>query len=211
MLQVKFKSSLLDTPGSALITEPIRLPRRPPEDKPWTIKELEALADDEASYELVRGDIYMMTPATPLHGRYASRLTAVLVSFAEQHDLGEVYTAEPGFILQSEPEPIVRSPDVAFVRKDRLPPVDQQEGFWPLAPDLVIKIISPSESADAVQEKVNDYLAAGTQLIWLVYPKLKSVVEHGQGAIRQLNREDSLEGGVVLPGFNLSLNQLFRD
>src|ERR1700752_5303554 len=129
---------------SAPLAEPVRLPRP---GRPWTIADLLARAAEENRYELVRGDLLMMSPASPVQGRYAGRLTAALVVYVDDHDLGEVYTAEPGFELQPEPDPVVRAPDVAFVRKDRIPPTEQQSGFWPVAPDLAVEIISPSESA----------------------------------------------------------------
>jgi Uma2 family endonuclease len=76
---------------------------------------------------------------------------------------------------------------------------------------LVIEIISPSETSQMVQEKVQDYLAAGTRLIWLVYPNTQTVVEYRSlTQIRHLVRDDKLEGGEVLPGFSHPLSQLFR-
>ena len=207
MLETKYKL-LMSLPEGTPLAEPIRLPRR---GRPWKVADLQALAGDENSFELVRGDLLMMAPASPVQGRFASRLNAALLVFVEEHDLGEVYTAEPGFLLQPDPEPTVRAPDVAFLRKDRIPPANEQEGFWPLAPDLVVEIISPTETAEMIQEKVQDYLNAGTQLIWLVYPKLKTVIEYRlAGEIRQMNVEDSLDGGETLPGFHYPLMDLFR-
>jgi Uma2 family endonuclease len=195
--------------SSAPLAEPIRVPRP---GRPWTIADLLALADDENRYELVRGDLMMMSPASPVQGRYAARLTYALGGYVDGHELGEVYTAEPGFELQPEPEPVVRAPDVAFVCKDRIPPPDQQAGFWPLAPDLVVEIISPSETAEEIQDKVQDYLAAGTRLIWLVYPSIRAVVEYQSPTqIRQLGVEETLEGGEVIPGFRYPLKDLFRE
>jgi len=195
-------------PATVPCAEPVLVPRH---GRPWTEADLLALADDERHYELVRGDLLMMSPASPVQGRYAERLSRALGQYVEDHDLGEVYTAEPGFELAAEPEKIVRAPDVAFVRKERIPPADQQAGFWPLAPDLAVEIISPSETAASVQAKVQDYLAAGTQLIWLVYPDSTVVVEYQPPAqIRQYGREDTLDGGTVIPGFQYALARLFR-
>jgi len=208
MLQSSLKL-LLEIPENAPVLEPILQPRRG--GKPWQIAELEALSDDEVSYELVRGDLYAMTPASPKHGIYATRLAAALLAFVDEHDLGIVVSSEPGFILQHEPLATVRAPDVAFISKARIPPADLQEGFWALAPDLVVEIISPSESANAIQEKVNDYLQAGTHLIWLVYPRLQNVVEYRSlQQIRQIGPEGELEGGDLLPGFRLPMRTLFR-
>jgi Uma2 family endonuclease len=188
--------------------EPVRLPRP---GRPWTIADLEGIADGDHHYELVRGDLMIASPASPLQGRYASRLDIAIGSFVYEHNLGEVYTAEPGFILKPEPDAIVRAPDVAYVRKDRIPAPDKQTGFWPVAPDLVVEIVSPSDRAEEIEAKVQDYLAAGTQLVWVVYPSLLRVVEHGPASTsRILALDDSLDGAGVIPGFAYPLRQLFR-
>lgn len=189
-------------------SEPVRIPGG---GRPWTVDDLWALIDDENRYELVRGELMMMGPASPVHGRYASRIDRALGTYIEEHELGEVYTAEPGFQLQPEPEPIVRVPDVAFLCKDKIPPPEQQAGFWSVAPDVVIKIISPSESTQQIQEKVQDYLTAGTGLIWLVYPSTQTVTEYRAGGqVRHLTLDDDLDGDEVVPGFRYSLRRLFR-
>ena len=209
MILVKNQQSP-NIPVSTPLAEPIRLPRSG--GRPWTAADLLALVDDEHRYELVRGDLIMMSPASPVQGRYATRLAHALYDYVDAHDLGEVYTAEPGFALQSEPEETVRAPDVAFVREERIPPPAEESGFWPIAPDLAVEIISPSETADAVQDKVQDYLAAGVRLIWLVYPKTKTVVAYQSATqIRQLGLEENLEGGDVIPGFRYALKDLFRE
>jgi Uma2 family endonuclease len=85
-------------------------------------------------------------------------------------------------------------------------------GFWPIAPDLAVKVISPSEVASEVQEKVQDYLQAGTRLIWLVYPNQKLVMQYElSGQVRQIGGQDSLDGGDVIPGFRYELKRLFRE
>lgn len=199
------------------ITSPIKYQPAEPmifsrhDNRPWTADDLHALANDERHFEIVRGELIMMSPASPVQGRYASRLDRALGSYVDEHDLGEVYTAEPGFILQSEPDLIIRSPDVAFVSKERIPSADEQEGFWKLAPDLAVEIISPSETALSIQHKVQDYLAAGTRLIWLVYPQLQLVVTHQPPTqVRQYGIDDNLDGGEVLPDFRYPLTRLFR-
>lgn len=191
------------------IAEPVVIP--PPNGHTWTIDDLDALAGDEHRYELVEGDLYMMTPASPQQGRYASRLTVDLGAYVESHDLGEVYVAEPGFALEPDPKGTVRAPDVAFVAKSRIPPSGQSRGFWPLAPDLAVEIISPSETAYSVEAKVAEYLRAGVRLVWLVYPETEVVVEFAEGwQVQRLTKGDALEGGVVIPGFTMPLARLFR-
>jgi Uma2 family endonuclease len=207
-LSASTRTLIYQAKAATPLAEPIRIPGP---GRPWTADDLLALADAEEHYELVGGDLIMMSPASPTQGRYAARLVGALALYLEEHELGEVYTAEPGFELQTEPEQIVRAPDVAFLHQDKIPPPEQQAGFWPVAPDLVIEIISPSETSQMVQEKVQDYLAAGTRLIWLVYPNTKTVLEYRSlTQIRHLMLDDKLEGGEVLPGFSYPLSQLFR-
>jgi Uma2 family endonuclease len=179
------------------------------EKKVWTADDLLALADDENRYEIVRGELMMMTPASVRHGKFAARLVRAIGSHVEQHALGEAYTAEPGFQLEAKPLTI-RAPDVAFVRRERIPPAGEPEGFWAIAPDLVVEIVSPSETAEEVHAKVADYLRAGTQLLWLVYPASRTVMEYRPPMQAQrLTVEDDLDGGDVVPGFRYPLKQLF--
>jgi Uma2 family endonuclease len=194
--------------AAAPLAEPIRISGP---GRPWTVDDLLALTGVEGRYELVRGDLVMMSPASPTQGRYAARLVAALEQYLEAHDLGETYTAEPGFELQPEPNPIVRAPDVAFLRHENIPSPGRQTGFWSVAPDLAIEIISPSETSHMVQEKVQDYLKAGTAMIWLVYPDLQVIVEYrSRTKIRQLTLDENLDGDDVLPGFSYPLRRLFR-
>jgi len=184
-------------------------PKLPQKKKVWTVQDLLALADDENRYELVRGELIMMTPAGARHGRLAIRLGAALANFVEDRALGGVYAAKTGFVLEDEPQ-TVRAPDASFVRQERIPPEGEPKGFWTLAPDLAIEIVSPSETAQHIHEKVADYLRAGTRLIWLVYPDSQTVMEyHPPMEARRLTVEDDLDGGDVVPGFRYPLKRLF--
>ncbi len=198
----------LAIPNSTPLAEPICLPRL---GRLWTEEDLWALAGHSKRYELVLGDLFMKSAATPVQGRLASRLTVSLAGCVEKQVLGEVYTGQPGFKLQSGAVQTVRAPYIAFVSQERIPSPEEESGFWALAPDLAVEIISPSETAQMVQDKVQDYLMAGVRLIWLVYPKSKTVVEYKSATeIRHLGINESLEGGDVIPGFRYSLKRLFR-
>jgi Uma2 family endonuclease len=183
--------------------------KSPQDRKIWTAEDLLTMADDENRYELVRGELTMMVPAGARHGRLTMRLGRAVGNFVEEHSLGEVYAAETGFQLESEPLTI-RAPDVAFVRQERIPSAGVPEGFWAAAPDLVIEVISPSEGAQQVHEKVADYMRAGTHLLWVVYPATQTVMEYRPPMeARRLTAEDSLDGGDVVPGFRYPLEKLF--
>lgn len=188
----------------ATTSEPTSIP---PPGRPWTEEDLLALEnDDRHQYELVRGELRQMSPTSPHHGRYEVRMIVAMSKYLELHAIGEVFPGDAGFELLSDPLTI-RVPDVAFVAHERIPP---EQGFWKLAPDLVVEISSPSETAQSIAEKVSDYLQAGTRLLWLVYPEQQEVQEYRPAQPFHIYRiDDELDGREVLPGFRYALRDLF--
>ena len=175
-----------------------------------TADELLRLPDDEYRYELVKGELRVMTPASPRHGRIAMRLGSLIEQHARQHKQGVVYAAETGFQLRQNPD-TVRAADAAFVAQDRIPAEGEPEGYWAIAPDLVAEVVSASDSASAVHAKVADWLGAGCRLVWVVYPDTQTVTEYRSlTQIRVLTADQSLEGGDVLPGFDYQVGELFK-
>lgn len=174
-----------------------------------TAAELLAMPDDGFHrYELVKGELITMPPAGSEHGAIGSRADRRIGTFVEQNDLGEVFNADTGYIVESDPDTI-RAPDVSFVRKERIPPEGLPKGFFPGAPDLAVEVISPSDSYTEVAEKVAQLLEAGTQLVVLIDPRTRTVALHHQGgAIDRLTEADTLTFGDVLPGFGCSIAEL---
>lgn len=158
--------------------------------------------------ELVRGEVIEKMPPGGMHGNIAARLVAHLLMWAEAGNHGWV-GVESGFILDRDPD-IVRGPDVAFVRRDRIPADGVPTAFWNLAPDLAVKIISPSESAADVRNGIAEYLAAGSQLVWEVYPQRREIVVHTpDGIARTFHGDDVLEFPEILPGFRCTAKECF--
>jgi Uma2 family endonuclease len=162
----------------------------------------------DGPWELVRGELRQMSPAGSKHGWVISRTTRSLTAFVEDGDLGYVFGAETGFVIETDPD-TVRAPDVAFVRKDR---VDGElpDQFFPGAPDIAIEVLSPSDSASSVQEKSEDWLNAGCHEVWLVDPRRKTA-----------SRCELTESGMVtlsvtcltsdlLDGFELQVSSIFE-
>lgn len=173
-----------------------------------TAEDLLALPDDDKQYELVEGELIEMSPSSRHHSRDGQRIATRLGVFVEDHDLGEVHGADGGFILSRDPD-TVRSPDVAFVRKERLVELDD-EGFLPLAPDLSVEVVSPSNTINEMSRKVQEYLSAGTSIVWVVEPLRRQVAVHTREPIVRIYRDgDTLDGGDVLPGFTLSVTYIF--
>jgi Uma2 family endonuclease len=164
----------------------------------------------EIDYELVRGEVRPVTPVNYNHRRIIGRLLGRIAPFVEEHGLGDV-GPEGGFVLERDPLTLL-APDISFVRKERIPPPDQREGFPQLAPDLVIEVLSPSNSALEVEERVALYRDAGVRAIWIFNPKRRTVTAHGpDGVARTLGADGFLDGGDVLPGFRLRVGEAFGE
>jgi len=115
-----------------------------------------------------------------------------------------------GFELVKLPR-TVRVPDVSFVRAERLPAGGIGRGLLKMAPDLVVEVLSPSESASELEEKLDDYRAAGTPMIWVIDPERRTVtIVSGDAPVRWLRVHDTLAGGDVIPGFSCLTAELFE-
>ncbi len=158
--------------------------------------------------ELVGGEIVTTMPPGGMHGILAALIAALLIQWNREVRSGLV-GVESGFILAREPD-LVRSPDVYYVRAERLPAGEVNEGFWNLPPDLAVEIVSPNDSAEEVTAKVYEYLAAGTAEVWVVYPRLRRVIVHTpDGMARSYDTEAQLRSPILLPGFSLIIKELF--
>jgi Uma2 family endonuclease len=108
---------------------------------------------------------------------------------------------------------LVRLPDVSFISWDRLPRrAVPREEIWPIAPDLAVEVISRGNTREEMQRKLSDYFAAGVRLVWYVYPATREVyVYTSPDQCVRLAVQDTLDGGEVLPSFQLPLATLFAD
>jgi Uma2 family endonuclease len=164
---------------------------------------------DGYRYELVKGELIREPPAGNIHGRQAMRLGWRMARHAEANDLGVVFAAETGFRLAADPD-TVRAPDVAFVTKTRAEEVGKFEGFWPGAPDLAVEVISPGDSYNEVQQKVEEYLNAGASAVWVVDPRQRTItVYRSFTEMTILTENDTLEGGDIIPGFSCRVAEVF--
>jgi Uma2 family endonuclease len=145
---------------------------------------------------------------SPTHGMLESRLAGLLGLYLESHPTGKVLT-NTGFILRRNPD-VTRAPDVAFVSLATIAahPVPER-GFWSAAPDLAVEIVSPEDRADAINDKVGEYLEAGVRLVWVVYPRQRNVHVFKRGNSEVVIESRSLSGEEVAPRFELPLARLW--
>ncbi len=175
-----------------------------------TAEELFNSPQKQKHCELVHGELITMAPSNPEHGAITFNVAGLLRNFIRKNKLGAGFGAETGFILARNPD-TVRAPDCAFICKDRIPKEGLPRKFWSIAPDLVVEVLSPSDSASDVNEKIDEWLAAGTRLIWVIDPKTKKVTVYTPNRQPTILRiTDSLSGEEILPGFDLPIVELFE-
>ena len=173
-----------------------------------TADNLFALPDDGFRYELVKGVLRKMPPAGFDHGIRTMDLAGPLDRYVKRNNLGKIAAAETGFQIAWNPD-TVRAPDIAFVRQDRLP-APGQRGYFRGAPDLAVEVVSPGDSPRKVDEKVADWLNAGTPLVWVVRPRNRTVtVYRSLTDLTVLTEDDTLDGGAAVPGFRCSVREIF--
>ena len=176
-----------------------------------TIEEYAALDEPEGvRYELSEGELIVTPSASLFHNELRGEFNARLRAFVKTRKLGRV-TNETDMKLISE---VVRRPDVAFIRGDRLQGLDFDQVPLPVAPDLVIEIVSKDDRADDLLLKVSQCLDAGAKAVWLLYPNTRLAYRYLPGKlepeVRSANAGDRFEEPELLPGFSLSLAEIFE-
>lgn len=165
----------------------------------------EFLENDVEGYEFIKGELVPMGAAAIVHGEIGSNIHLLLGLHVRENKLGRIYILETTFQLGDR----VVKPDVAFVSTERLSE-DKFKGFS-VAPDLAIEIVSPTDKQYDVTEKALAYLKAGTRLVWVIEPIMKTVIVYrSETDFTLLNYEDTLSGEDVVEGFSCAVAELFE-
>jgi Uma2 family endonuclease len=174
-----------------------------------TADELLAMPRDGFRYELVRGELNRTSPTGGEQGAIAMFVSIAMGSFVIEKGLGLVFGAETGFKIAFDPD-TVRAPDFAYVRRERIPESGIPKGFWIGAPDLAVEVISPGDIYGEVEEKVLEWLDAGTKMVIVVNPRRRtSTVYRSRNEVKILSEGDELSGEDVLPGFSCKVSSFF--
>ena len=157
------------------------------------------------------GDLILMPPESSWSGHRNSKISQYLGLWADQHG-GFEFGSSAGFIL---PNGACRSPDSSWISLDRWTSlsVDDRSGFARICPDFVIELRSPSDSLTTLQSKMQEYMANGSKLGWLIDPSTKTVMIYrlGQESPESLINPPHLSGETILPGFILNLSVIFKE
>ena len=165
--------------------------------------------DDDALYEIVHGERREKPPMGVPQNLVCAALSYYLGSRVREQQLGTV-VPETLFVLNQASD-LQRRPDLAFVSRQRWRR-PEQTAAWNVVPDLAVEVISPTNRADDVLDKIEEYFAAGVRLVWVVYCQRQCIyIYRSPKDIRVLGPEDALQGEDVIPDFSLRVAQLFED
>ena len=156
------------------------------------------------------GDIIIMSPAGGEASAGNAELTIQLGMWSKRDGTGVAFDSSAGFRL---PNGATRSPDAAWVLKSRLARLNrgQKRGFIPLCPDFVAELRSPTDSLAVLQTKLEEYLANGARLGWLLDPEARTVYVYRPGQpVQRLDGPAQVSGDPVLPGFVLDLQPIWE-
>ena len=155
-------------------------------------------------------ELVIMPPTGGKTGKRNSSINAQLWLWNQQYKLGEVFDSSTGFKL---PNGATRSPDAAWIKKERWESLtsEQQKKFIPLCPDFLIELRSNPDSLSELQKKMQEYLANGLALGWLIDPQNKKVeVYKFNYSVEVLSNPVSLSGDYILPSFTLELKNILN-
>lgn len=159
--------------------------------------------------ELVHGRIVPLSPAQPLHGYYEGTIGVPLANYARASGRGRALFGEVGIRTRRGPD-TVRGADFAFISHERWARRNPK-GFLDVPPELVVEILSPDDRRGEVMEKLEEYLAMGVDLVWIVDPEHRYVLAYrSQLDVERFDEGDSLIDEEVLPGFSLPVADIFR-
>jgi Uma2 family endonuclease len=178
---------------------------------PGTATEADVIAALEAPRkricELVDG-VLVEKPLGTTEGLFGGIIVHWMWTFLERHDLGVVIPADGPLRLWLG---LVRIPDVSFISWDRIPGEKFPDNpVARLIPNLAIEVLSKSNTKREMERKLREYFQAGVELVWLIDPRSRTAQAYAApDQMKRIEKDGTLEGGTVLPGFKLSLRKLF--
>lgn len=162
-----------------------------------TIEDLLNLPEDGMKHELVDGEI-LVSPTGFRHSEIAGKILQIIATFLDEFPIGKVLTPDVGIWLS---DGNLRSPDVTFVRNEKLPEGKSPDTFGEFVPDLAVEVLSPKDRMRQVASKIGEFLDCGIPMVWLVDPARETVtIYRSLSDTEQLSRDDTIGGAPALPG-----------
>jgi Uma2 family endonuclease len=185
------------------------------EPKRFTVADLELLPTELPSgpvlYELHHGRLITMCPPGDIHGGVETKVASALLTQGEDKGHGKARSGEVGIILARNPDHILLA-DALFVTNKRLPIRRSPEGYLDTIPELVVEIRSKNDTLVGLARKAEEYLQAGTMVVWVVDPISRNVVEYRTGVEpRTYSEDDTLTVADLIPGFQLAVRRALQE
>lgn len=191
----------------------LELPIRLRPERPMSDEDLMRFSRVNRPFRMEResdGEILVMTPTGYETGSINRRIIQALGIWADHDGRGQVCDSETGFKL---PSGAVRAPDTAWVSNRKLNALTEaeQEGYAPLCPEFVIELVSPSDRVGDVKRKlVDEWIANGTELAWLIEPKIRRVtVFRPRAGVEVYDDPTSVQGTGCMAGFELVMERVW--
>lgn len=171
-----------------------------------TFEEFQNLPEQEGRhYELDEGELLMEPSPALRHNLIRQNIAMHVINFVRSKHLG-IVLEKMDFHLGPH---TVRNPDVSFVSTDHLKTVDLDRAPIDGAPALAVEVVSPADTVRDMARKTDQYLNAGSSVVWIVHPDLRMVEVHTAGGVRKVREPEDLSEDSLLPGFSLSLKYVF--
>ena len=178
-------------------------------DKTYTPADL-LVMPESAGIELVDGNL-VEKPMSVLSSYVETEITLRLASHCRATRIGTTLNASNGIQCFPDQPNKVRKPDASFVKRERFSLEHLREGFLSINPDLTVEVVSTHDEASEVNEKVEEYLAVGVSLVWIIDPLNEIVFVHrADGSVTKLRKNDILSGENIVPGFECKVAELFQ-
>jgi len=166
---------------------------------------INAPENTDKRFEFIDGEV-IEVPSNPYSSQLAVYIVAALFNFVDERDLGHVTTEQGGYVVDGWEF----APDAAFVSKARQHQL-AKTGYNPIVPDLAVEVVSPSDTPGYIARKQQSYTNAGVTTWWF-FPDVKLVEIHTPGKpLQTLGVDDMIDGGDILPGFQLPIKHIFRE
>src|SRR5438270_7440243 len=161
---------------------------------------------DGSRQELVRGEIVTMPPPGGMHGVTCSKVDRKIGVFIDAGPGGTLACNDTGFITERDPDS-VRGPDISYWSKERL--LEVPVGYIEISPDMLVEVLSPSNTSKQIRVKLKEYFAKGVRLVWVIAPEDRTLtIYRTPDEGRVLHETATVTGEDVLPGFTCRVSDL---
>ncbi len=163
----------------------------------------------EGVFELVRGEVIEVPPPRPDHGIVCANASGILWDYGRRSGYGYALSNDSAVMTERDPD-TVRGADVSFYSHARWPISQVTGGIIPVAPDLAVEVLSPSNRGVSILRKVTEYLEAGVLMVWVINPRRRQVTIYRHSEDDMVVRDSEfLENLPELPGFRCAVSDFF--